>query len=270
MFLAVARGLTSIAAVLLIGGVARPATAQETLPDPTPIEEWSHARVGAMGQAIFEQDRAAWVATDALLRQFGGAPPEGLRGWIVAKEAGGQRVRFVRVEGDTLKPGWDVLVRNGRAGRVETVSDGALTDAEAAQFRARTTAAQNIGRLRCSRQLNAVVLDDPESDGWLVWLLTSTNDANIIPMGGHYRFRVSADGSTVLQRDMLSNACMNMPRAQAGPQGTPVAMVVSQIVSSGPVETHVFLSLQNRTPIYVSAGDNLFEVNGARIRKVDR
>ena len=270
MFLAVARGLTSIAAALLIGGVARPATAQETLPDPTPIEEWSHARVGAMGQAIFEQDRAAWVATDALLRQFGGAPPEGLRGWIVAKEAGGQRVRFVRVEGDTLKPGWDVLVRNGRAGRVETVSDGALSGAEAAQFRARTTAAQNIGRLRCSRQLNAVVLDDPESDGWLVWLLTSTNDANIIPMGGHYRFRVSADGSTVLQRDMLSNACMNMPRAQAGPQGTPVAMVVSQIVSSGPVETHVFLSLQNRTPIYVSAGDNLFEVNGARIRKVDR
>lgn len=270
MLLTVARGLTSLASLLLIGGLAGPATAQETLPDPTPIEEWSHARVGAMGQAIFEQDRAAWVATDALLGQFGGAAPAGLRGWIVVKDGGGQKVRFVRLDGEVLRPGWDVPVRNGRAGRVETVSDGELTDVEAAQFRARTTAAQNIGRLRCSQQLNAVVLDDPESDGWLVWLLTSTNDANIIPMGGHYRFRISADGSTVLQRDMLSNACMNMPRAQAGPQGTPVGMVVSQIVSAGPVETHVFLSLQNRLPIYVSAGGNLFEVNGARIRKVGR
>ncbi|HST90841.1 MAG TPA: hypothetical protein VLJ13_01430 [Brevundimonas sp.] len=270
MFPAVARGLTSLAAVLLIGGLSCPAAAQDTQPDPTPIEEWSHARVGAMGQAIFEQDRAAWVATDALLGQFGGSPPDGLRGWIVVKEPGGQRVRFVRLDGEILKAGWDVPVRNGRAGRVETVSDGTLTEVEAAQFRARTTAAQNIGRLRCSRQLNAVVLDDPESDGWLVWLLTSTSDANIIPVGGHYRFRISADGATVLQRDMLTNSCLNMPRAQAGPQGTPVGMVVSQIVSSGPVETHVFLSLQNRTPIYVSAGDNLFEVNGARIRKVDR
>jgi hypothetical protein len=257
-------------AATLLGASIPSAQAQERAPDPVPIEEWSPERVGAMGQAIFDQDRAAWVATDALLAHVNGAPPGDLRGWIVIKDGQDQRVRFVRMDGETLKPGWDVVVRQGRAGPVETVTDGELTAVEQAQFRARTTAAENIGRLRCSRQLNAVVLDDPDSDGWLVWLLTATTEANMVPMGGHYRFRISADGASVVRRDMLSNSCLNMPRPRPDTRGEPAALVVSQIVSGGPVETHVFLSLQNRLPIYVMAGQQLFEVAGPTIRKVDQ
>lgn len=260
----------TIAAAMLLGASAPPALAQERAPDLVPIEEWSPERVGAMGQAIFDQDRAAWLATDALLAHLNGVAPSDLRGWIVAKDGEDQRVRFVRMDGETLKPGWDIVVRQGRAGPVEVVTDGELTGVEQAQFRARTTAAQNVGRLRCSRQFNAVVLDDPDSDGWLVWLLTATTDADIVPVGGHYRFRISADGSTVVRRDMLSNSCLNMPRPQADAQGEPTALVVSQIVSGGPVETHVFLSIQNRLPIYVMAGEQLFEVAGPNISKVDR
>ncbi len=261
-----------LAAGVLTGTLALPPSlqAQDRAPEPVRIEEWSQARVTEMGAAIFEQDRAAWVATDALLAHLNGAAPAGLRGWIVVKDGADQRVRFVRMDGETLKPGWDILVRDGRAGPVDVVTDGELTVVEQAQFRARTTAAENIGRLRCSPQLNAVVLDDPQSDGWLVWLLTSTSDAGVIPMGGHYRFQISADGASVVRRDMLSNSCLNMPRPRADDRGEPAAVVVSQIVSDGPVETHVFLSMQNRLPVYVVAGDNLFEVNGPRIRKVEQ
>jgi hypothetical protein len=156
-------------------------------------------------------------------------------------------------------------VTGDRAGKVEPATDPALTESESAQFAARQTAAANPGPLRCSATANSVVLKDPDSDGWLVWILTSTTDAGIVPVGGHYRYRISADGKTVLHRDQLSNGCLNMPKQQ-GPNGQPAAMVVSQIVSAGPVETHVFLSLQNRIPIYVSAGDKLFAVDGARIR----
>lgn len=258
-------------AVALLGLLSTPAFAQRA-PDPVPIEEWSTDKVSAMGQAIYRQDVAAWVATDALIAHLANAePPAGMAGWIVIDEGEAQRVRFVRDDRGTLRPALDVVVRDGRAGAVEAAKDEVLAEAEKARFRASRTAAENIGRLRCSQRPNVVVLDDPDSDGWLVWLLSSTTDANIVPVGGHYRFRISADGSTVLRRDMLSNSCLNMPRDQAGPDGQPAAMVVTQIVSQGPVETHVFLSLQNQIPIYVMAGeDRLFEVLGARIRKVEQ
>ena len=259
----------AILAAALLGAIAVPAFAQKA-PDPIPIEEWSLEKVGAMGEAIYRHDIAAWVATDALLARLANSqPPAGMAGWIVVDEGESQRVRFVRRDGGTLKSAFDVVVRSGRAGEVEPMDDP-LSAEEKASFLARQTAIDNIGRLRCSQQLNTVVLDDPDSDGWLVWLLTSTTDANIVPIGGHYRFRISADGSTVLRRDMLSNSCLNMPREQQDDQGRPVALVVSQIVSQGPVETHVFLSLQNRMPIYVIAGeDRIFEVNGPQIRKVE-
>lgn len=243
----------------------------ERAPEPVPIEEWSTEKVSAMGKAIYRQDVAAWVSTDVLLAHFANSPaPAGMAGWIVVDEAEGQRVRYVRNDGGTLKAAFDVMVREGVAGPVEPV-DVVLSDSEKGQFRARQTALQNVGRLRCGPRPNTVVIDDPDGDGWLVWILAATADANIIPMGGHYRFRISADGSTVLRRDMLSNSCLSMPRQQAGAGDQPVGLVVTQIVSRGPVETHVFLSLQNRIPIYVMAGENrLFEVSGADIRKVDQ
>lgn len=261
--------LAVLAAVALLGGFSAPAAAQNAPgPTPIPVEAWSLEKVSAMGAAIYRQDVAAWVSTDALIAHLnGGQPPAGMAGWIVVDHGDSQTVRYVRNDGGTMKSAYDIVVRDGQAGAVQAV-DEPLSNTEKAQFLARATAIQNIGLLRCSQQLNTVVLDDPDSDGWLVWLLTSTTDSNIIPIGGHYRFRISADGSTVLRRDMLSNGCMNMPR-QSASQGEPEAIGVTQLVSDTPVETHVFLSLQNRLPIYVMTRDQAYEVSGAEIRKVD-
>ncbi|WP_271144472.1 hypothetical protein [Brevundimonas sp. NIBR10] len=233
---------------------------------PVPIEEWSQAKVIAMGQEIFRQDTASWVATDALVAALGQAGIGEVRGWVVIPDGQNQRVRFFKPAANGVQAGWDVLVTDGRAGAVVPAADGTLSDEETARWNARLTAAANIGALRCSERLNAVVMRDPDSDGWLAWLLTSTTDANIIPMGGHYRFRISADGRTVLRRDQLTNTCLNLPKNQVPRGAQSVGLVVSQIVSAGPVETHVFLSLQNRIPIYVSAGDKMFAVEGASIR----
>lgn len=253
----------------MLAGFAAPVLAQDRAPDPIPIEEWSTNKVSEIGKAIYRHDVAAWVATDVLLAHLGDRPPPaGLMGWIVIDQGPDQLVRFIRKDGDTLRAAYDIPVHDGVAGSPVEVSD-ALPPDQVARATARQTAINNIGRLRCSAQLNTVVLDDPDSDGWLVWLLTSTTDANIVPVGGHYRFRISADGSTVLRRDMLSNGCINIPRQGADENGQPAALGVSQIVSNGPVETHVFLSLQNRLPIYVMAGQQMFEVVGAEITKVE-
>lgn len=261
--------IAAFVAAGLLAAVSTPAFAQDRAPTPVPVEEWSTDKVAEMGKAIYRHDVAAWVATDALLAHLNGrAPTQGLAGWIVVEQGPDLLVRLVRTEGEATLPAYDIPIRDGVAGAVTEVTSGELSSGELARLRARNTAA-NIGRLRCSAQLNNVVLPDPDGDGWLVWLLTSTTDANIVPFGGHYRFCISADGSTVLRRDMLSNSCINLPREQEGRNGQPAGLVISQIVSNGPVETHVFLSLQNRLPVYVMAANQLFEVAGADIRKVE-
>lgn len=252
-------------ATAFAAALATPAFAQRA-PDPVPIEEWPLDKVSAMGLAIYHQDVAAWVSTDALMAHLAGAqPPADMVGWIVIKDGDDQRVRYLRNDAGVLKAAFDVVVRNGRAGPVKVVDD-ALSESEQAQFRARQTAIQNIGTLRCSRQLNAVVLDDPDSDGWLVWLLTPTPDSGAVPIGGHYRFRISADGGEVLRRDQLSNGCFFADRPPADMRDA--MLFYTQIVSKGPVETHVFLSIQNQLTLVIGAGDRFFSVGGARIADI--
>ncbi len=247
-------------------GFAPSAFAQRA-PDPVPIEEWSLEKVSAMGLAIYRQDVAAWVATDALIAHLNGAgPPTGIAGWIVIDEGETQRVRFIRQAEGTLRSAFDIVVRDGRAGAVQPV-DEPLSEIEQTSFLARQTAIANVGRLRCAQQMNTVVLDDPDSDGWLVWLLTPMPDSGAIPLGGHYRFRISADGGTVLLRDQLSNTCFFAERPPAG-QRENAMMFYTQIVSRGPVETQVFLSIQNQLTLVIVAGDRFFSIGGTRIADI--
>ncbi len=258
--------IASLAAVLLIGALPSAAVAQRA-PDPVPIEEWSLEKVSAMGQAIYRQDTAAWVSTDALLAHLAGNPPSGeMAGWIVVDEDQGERVRYLRRVGPDLRAAFDVVVQNGRAGPVQVV-DEPLSETEKAQALARDTAAQNIGRLRCAQRMNTVVLDDPDSDEWLVWLLTPMPDSGEIPIGGHYRFRISADGGSVVRRDQLSNGCFF---AEPPPEGQreDAMLFYTQIVSKGPVETQVFLSIQNQLTLVIGAGDRFYTIGGARIADI--
>lgn len=235
---------------------------------PAQVEAWPLTQTGAVGSSIFLQDRAAARATDALLARFGGKPPEGLIGWIVVENGEDQLVRFLLGDPAAPRPGYDILVdKNGRAGAVIEASGAALPDDQAVRYFARNTAASGIGALRCAARYNAVVLDDPDSDGWLVWLLASTTDANKVPMGGHYRFHVSADG--LEKREQLSGGCLDLDRRQAQQGGQTVGLMTNVIVAPQPLEVHVFLSLLNRLPIYVAAGDKLWSVQGALIREVD-
>lgn len=258
------------ATLALIGLLAAgPVQAQQSdaAPEPVPIEEWSLEKVSAMGLAIYRQDVAAWVSTDALMAHLAGAqPPPDMAGWIVVEDGDDQRVRYVRRDdAGVLKAGFDVVVRDGRAGAVEVV-DEVLSQSEVAHFQARQTAIENIGRLRCSQRLNTVVLNDPDSDGWLVWLLTPTPESRAIPIGGHYRFTISADGGTVLRRDQLSNGCFFADRPP--PDLRDSLLFYTQIVSRGPVETHVFLSIQNRLALVIGAGDRYFSIEGPAVADI--
>jgi hypothetical protein len=260
--------LLSLFAALSLG-LAPAAQAADDTPRAQ-VEAWSLSRTGATGTAIFVQDRAAWLATDVLTAHFDGKLPQGLVGWIVVEQGEDQLVRFVSGDPTAPLPGYDILVdKNGRPGQAIKSNDALLPDDQIAHYLARNTAAAGIGALRCAASYNAVALDDPDSDGWLVWLLPATTDANIVPMGGHYRFHISADGRTVEKREQLSNSCLNMDRRQAGQDGQPAALMTTVLVAPQPLEVHIFLSLLNRLPIYVAAGEKIWAVEGARIQEID-
>ena len=261
--------LVSLFAALALGQ-APAAQAADDQPPPQ-VEAWPLLKTGAIGTSIFFQDRAAARATDALLARFRGKTPEGLIGWIVVEEGENQRVRFIVGDVASPRPGYDVLVdKNGRAGAVVETHGAELSADHLARFRARNSAAAaSIGSLRCAARYNAVILDDPDGDGWLVWLLASTTEANKVPMGGHHRFHVSADGLTVERHEVLSGGCLDVDRRQAGQNGQPIGLATNVIVAPQPLEVHVFLSLLNYLPIYVVAGDKLWSVQGALIREVD-
>lgn len=245
--------------------------AQDTLPDPVPIEEWSQDKITAMGREIFIQDTAAWRATDSLLRALSPQDQATIRGWVVLGEGSTRTVRFLKADGDGVAPGWDIVFTDGVGGRPTPAAETVMTGETLARFNARQTAAVNIGTLRCG-VYNSVVTRDPDGEGWIAWLLASTTEHGVMPIGGHYRFHISADGQTVIRRDQLSNTCMNVAaNPPPGPQGQAVGVVVSQIVSESPVETHVFLSLQFRKPIYVViiGNDRMYAVEGDRIREVN-
>lgn len=261
-----------IAAILaiLVVGMASSAAAQSTpardLPPPVPIEEWPLEKVSRIGLEMYRLDTAAWLATDALMQAVTPEESRTIRGWLIAPVEDGLRVRFYREGNPDPVPGWDVVMKGRVAGPVTPSPEAVLAPEELAQARALATARANIGPLRCAARPNTVIMDDPDSDGWLVWLLTPMPENRAIPVGGHYRFRISADGGEVLRRDQLSNSCFFAERPPADARDAVLAY--TQIVSRGPVETHVFLSIQNQLSFAIIAGDRYFSVGGSRIADI--
>lgn len=261
--------LAAVAATLALPAFAQTADATgggEDRPAPVPIEEWSLEKVSRIGAEMFRLDSAAWLATDALLEGVSQEELRSVRGWLIEPVDDGLRVHFYRQGDPDPAPGWESVVKADRAGPVTLAAQSALTTEELAQTRALATARANIGDLRCSPNVNTVIMDDPDSDDWLVWLLTPMPDNGAVPIGGHYRFRISSDGRTVLRRDQLSNACFFADPPPADVQDS--MLFYTQIVSKGPVETHVFLSIQNQLPIIIAANDRLFGVAGAEIADI--
>lgn len=230
------------------------ALAQDHPPPPAPIEAWTFEKMEVMGRAIWRQDRAAIAASELLHRRFPDGGPPGLAGWIVIEDGEAQRVRFIRDDGSGPRAGWDVTVRDRRAGPLVEPAESTLSPDELAQYRARMTAARDVPPMRCGL-LNSVVIRDPESDDWLVWLLATANDARTIPYSGNFRFRISADGRTVLRRDQLFTHCYGHPRS-------PSIMQETLTLASGvpPSEVIVFLSLENRHEIAIEDSPTSFAV----------
>ena len=219
-------------------------------------------RAQQMGRLIFLQDRAAWIATDALEAKNVFKKDKRLRGWIVGESVEPTVVMFIGEAKGNLVELYEVSVdqRGSAKSGLEKFAEGRpLTDFQIHTFKARQLAIEADFQ-RCSKNYNAVVLpyedDGKEPGGFFVYLLAATTKPNEIVLGGHVRVKVSADGEKILETKPLSYSCLSLTIAP--PRGSKLAVVaVTHLISETPIETHVFLSLQHRVPLDVITKNKL-------------
>ncbi len=241
----------SVAALALavpLANAPAPATAQEVVDERTAL-----ATVDARGRMIAAYDRLAWLATDDMQKRL---PDWANRvgGWIVDGPVETPELVFYDRTGAT--PRGLYRARLVRGALVDpTLLDGAaaiLSPDRLALIGARNAAVAAIGTARirpCTTGFNTVVLP-PTAPGapTLVYFLSAQPAMDEMPIGGHYRVAVSADG-TAGPPFAFSKGCMTLKRP---PQATRIeAITVSTLTSPLPNETHVFSSESFRLPILV-------------------
>lgn len=244
--------------------------AENRTPQPIPADlraEVEHA--ARIGRAIYEQDTASALATDLLFEAKVLPDDARIHGWLTLETPDGWKTDFVTEADGGVSALYEVILPKERSSRPDVerfTPPRPLSAEQVAMFRARQTA-KGFLKEQCSVRLNPVTL--PASlagkSGWLVYLLASTQDPDLVILGGHERFIVSADGQQVLEHQRLSKGCLGMKEAP-GPHGEkPVGFVVSQIVTDWPVETHVFTSFEYRRPLMVVTERGLWRVTGDEI-----
>jgi len=238
---------------------AAPAEKWQTVP-PTPEELAEIAKIEAIGREIYRQDQLAWHASDALLAQHPKVQPA-KDGWVITNEADGARVTFVE-DDRTIRIVGDVLMPPEGAPRVTLDPKRTLDDTELRMFRARQTAlhaAQNV----CGGPMNTTIV--PSDDGsWDVYVLAATAQPNVVPLGGHSRVRVSADGMTAMAVEPYSKSCMMMDISSP----KVIELVASHIVSELPAPTHVFLSLTYPKPIDLATRTHFWRIADGTITTI--
>lgn len=227
---------------------ARSSTAPSIPEDLRPAVE----RATRIGRAIFEQDQVSARATDLWLAKV---PPDRRargRGWVT-------------VDG----PWWKVVFIEGTPGAERVAFEAAfprdqppdqshptfqaidpprpLEQDEELRWRAFRTAVRSVSG-GCGKPMNPVVLSASleGNDGWLVYLLNSTNKSGETILGGHLRIRISPDGDSVVETQRLSQCLVQPPPP---PGATSAGLVMVTPLFDTPNEGHVFTAMNYREPL---------------------
>jgi len=219
------------------------------------IRKFDKTTIEKLGVAIYEQDVRAAIATDLLFAEKIDPAKDGLRGWVVEGDVKAMLVRFVRERDGVLQPFYDVQFKGKGRPEIRRAKDAQLSEAQNAQFTARTLAMKSIKR-PASTNYNFVILPDPEKKAFLVYGLAATSDPDSIIVGGHYRFSVSSDGATIERADELFRSFMTLKKPKDSSTGAKaVGPYMTTLVSDMPLEIHVYLSLLNKMPFVVGTRD---------------
>jgi hypothetical protein len=255
-------------AIVFAGGCQRKYVAVEAekagLPDAESLEVMKAER---LGEELYLQDVVAAKTTNTLLQAVGPIKPAELSGWIVVKDVGGNLTRFIKVTGEYVNVAYDVRI--DVTGSTEVVKENLrpLSATEMAMFLARRNALRAAPK-DCAKNYNTAVMEDIDSNGWLVYILAATAE-DAIMVGGHSRVKVSADGKNVLAVTPLYQSCLTLPKPAADKSGQLQALSVSYPLENVPSEIHVYLNRLYGYPVYVSTAKGAWLVKNGKISLIE-
>jgi hypothetical protein len=248
---------------LLAMALAAPAMAQ-TAPVETISAEDRAAldRTTERGRLLAAYDRVAWLGTDDVQKRLPDWQQR-LGGWIVEGAAASPTLIFH----DRSQPPralYTARLIGGKLADATLVTGNAaiLSPAQLHLIAARDSAAKAIGAARllpCGPAFNSVVVPPTTPDGVTsVYFLSAQTKADDLPIGGHYRVDVAADGRAGAPY-AFSKGCMTVPAPPKGQRG--VGAVVSTLTAPLPNETHSFVVEAYQRRLYVvvpRGGDRMF------------
>lgn len=258
--------LALAALVLLASACAHQAPAARREPERLPVPESLRAEVARaeqLGELIYRHDQAAWVGTDVLFYEQV-LPQDGrVRGWLTELvDEDRSRVLFVGEVGGELRLLHTVELAKGEKPRHVSPSEPfALTAEQQGMFRARQLALHSTFD-RCSRDINPVVFSASAigEEGWLVYLLASSNQKQDRVIGGHQRFRISLDGSRVLEQKAMTRGCVTLQVDDSAQ-----ALVLTHGASHAPTETHLFATRMYKEPLFLAIDDALWALSDGKV-----
>jgi len=250
-----------VLAIVLAAGCQKTQVAERTkLTDAETHEVFKSER---LGEELYLQDVTAARASRMLIQTVGPIPPGVLSGWIVVKDGAKTLTRFIKKTGEDINVMYDVRIDFKGDGIVTKDNLKPLSKTELAMFRARQNA-MHVAPGDCTRAYNTAVIEDIESNGWLVYLLAATNK-NTIMVGGHTRVSVSPDGNNVTAVTRLYDSCLAIPLPADTNNTGRYALNLGYQAADVPSEIHVYLNRIYGYVINVNTARGLWQVRNGNI-----
>lgn len=257
-----------LAAALLVGTSALGAR-----PAVDPVEQATLERISQRGQLLFDLDRAAWVATDALAAKFPSPAAAGIRGWIVTPEDAHLKVTFYGEEGGQPVAAHVFAVEDGRpSAEAPTAPGEALSPIEARMVTAlglAGAAARERGLTPCGNApFNTIVVPPTDVTAPVdVYLMTPQVTNGVYPAGGHYLLHFAGEPLALESQRKFTNTCIDLS-TNGAPAGAQAMLYVTHQLDPAPTEIHVFTALSAGTDLYVGTRGQTWMVSGAHIARV--
>ena len=256
-----------------------PPPATPSLP-PQPLTRAQRAQLveaAQRGRLLGAIARAGQLGTQDMLSRVSDPEGAGITGWLAEPQGNGVLVTFYADGADGAPPA-AVYRANTLGGRVvsrEVFLAGdrpPLTAVQARMAAARAAAAGQEHRPCGGEEFNYLVVPPTAAAAPIdVYQVSPPTARNRLPVGGHYKTIVAADGGIASTRG-YTNACLDLdlPEVAAGAQPRPLA--ITHLADPLPTEVHVFLSLLTGRPLVVVADDpqRLFQVTGEGIAEIPR
>ncbi len=235
-----------------------------------PAEQADITRIETIGSTLFRMIHLGTTAQDLLQREIDSAEQTALDDWLAVDRGDNTIVHFYTDSESQVTVLADVTFSPEHKPQVSLTPDRPVESDELAMVKAHQTGL-NAGVNKCAEQFNAVVLGDPQTD-YQVYILATAEDEEKIPIGGHSKVTVSADGQTVLSHEPYAKSCLVLDTT---PQKLPLkadieGLFVTHIISPYPAPTHVFLSMLHEQPLYVGTEIGIWLISEGNISLVER